>query len=107
VAFTVDDADAANLITFTNIEIPDIDIPCLEFGTKAYLYNLEKDGKNTEKGAFWKQLYGGRDAESGRLTGELAAVKARVMKERGSTFAVMQERVDTDLLRTRPLYPWE
>ncbi len=106
VAFTVDDTDAANLITFTNIEIPDADLPCLEFGTKAYLYNLEKDAKNTEKGVFWKSLYGGAD-DNDYLTGELSRVASRARTREGGTYSVMQERPTSDGERIDPLYSWE
>ena len=83
------------------LEIPDADMPCLEFSTKAYLYNLEKDGKNTEKGNFWKQLYGGGD-NNDYLTGELSQVASRARTREGGTIQLcrnIQHQMEQELIR--------
>jgi hypothetical protein len=98
---------ASKLTTEGTIEIPDPDVPCLEYGVKAHLYSFEKDGKDQNKAAFWKQLYGSKDPVTGILTGELAEVKRRARKRRGSDFAVLQDRQELDGIRTRPYFPWE
>jgi len=106
VAYTIDDSDSANILTMTPLEIPEADVPCLEFGVKAYLYNLEKDGKDTAKGAFWQNRYGTVD-NNGYLTGELAQVASRARTREGGTYSVMQERPTSDGERIDPLYSWE
>jgi len=98
---------ADRLSTETVFEIPQNDIMCLEYGVKAHLYSFEKDGKDQNKAAFWKQLYGSKDPVTGILTGELAEVKRRARKRRGSDFAVLQDRQELDGIRTRPYFPWE
>jgi hypothetical protein len=95
VAYTADDTSTSNTLTFVTIEIPDSDVPCLEYGVKAMLHSLEKDERDVSKGNFWKQLYGGKDPVTGILTGELGAIRSRVRKERESTYSVLQERDDT------------
>ena len=106
VAYTVDDSTSANTLTFAVTEIPEADIACLEYGVKALMYNLEKDGKDQGKGNFWKGLYGGRTPD-GLLTGELAAVAQRANQRRGSTYNILKERGGNYEVITRPLYPWE
>lgn len=98
---------ADRLSTEGTIEIPQNDIMCLDYGVKAMLYNMEKDGHDQGKGSFWKELYGTKDPQSGILAGELGNVKARVRKRRGATFGVLQERAEYGGVRTRPYYPWE
>lgn len=80
------------------IEIPKADQPCLEYGTKALLYSFEKDGKDESKANFWKGLYGGKDPKTGILTGELANVRARVRQQRGSTYSVLSDRAESEIL---------
>lgn len=82
----------------TQIETPDSDSACLEYGVKARLYDLETDGKDTSKQNKYAAMY----------ADELAAVKKRTEARRTPTYRVFQDRIDTDEgLRTRPYYPWE
>lgn len=108
VAYTLDDADASNSITFATIEIPNCDVPCLEYGMKALIYDLETDGKDTGKQSLYKRMYGSIDPATLQLTGELAAVRRRVTTRRGTTYNVVQERFNpNNSFLDRPLYPWE
>lgn len=97
VTFTIDDIDAANLLTMKTIEIPAIDIPCLKHGVKAQLYMYEKDGKDAAK----MQMY------QGFYDKELAAIQKRMRLKRDGTYRILQERGADMGVRTRPLYPWE
>lgn len=97
VTYTVDDTDAANILTMTSIELPVADIPCLEYGIKASLYSIEKTGKDANKSGFWLALY----------TKEKDAIKERIRIKRSGTYGVMAERDSGQFLDTLPTYPWE
>lgn len=97
VTFTIDDTDAANLLTMKTIEIPAIDIPCLKHGVKSQLYMYEKDGKDSAKMQMYQAFY----------DKELAAIQKRMRLKRDGTYRILQERGADMGIRTRPLYPWE
>ena len=98
---------ATRITTEGAIEIPQADIPCLEFGIKSFLYNLEKDGRDANKGKFWKDLYGMKDPTSGYLIGELSNVAARARAREEGTYSIIHERMATEEERLQPFYPWE
>ena len=81
----------------TQIEIPDSDSICLEYGVKARLYDLEVDGADSGKQNFYAKMY----------DDSLAAVIKRTQGRRQETYRVYQERPSTDGIRTRPYFPWE
>lgn len=106
VTYTVDDSDSANILTFNTLELATSELPCLEYGVKGYLYGLETDGKDTGIESYWKRLYGARTPE-GYITGELMATADRARKRRAGTYSMVQDRLDTMTIRTRPLFEWE
>lgn len=80
-----------------SIEIPAPDIPCLESGIKAILYDMERDGKDAGKATLYRTLY----------TSGKALIIDRIKKKRTGTYRVLSERDSSEDLRTRPYYPWE
>lgn len=82
VAFTIDDATSANTLTFATIETPVQDLGCLEYGIKAGVYNLERNGKNKDKHAENLNLY----------NEEKALVRSRAIARREGTYRTSQPR---------------
>lgn len=97
VTYTIDDTDSGNYISLYGIEIPQVDVICLENGVKAMLYSLERDGNDNAKANYYANLY----------VNSLSDIKNRLMKKRSGTYETITGRGENISIRTRPLYPWE
>jgi hypothetical protein len=83
VAYSGDDTTvSANTLTFTQLEIPDVDLMALKFGGKWMLYKMEVDAKNEAKANYYLGLYGYDAGKEAMHSGALREIIDRLKKIR-------------------------